>query len=766
MAIRKSSTSGVPFGNTANRPTNPQVGQTYYNGELGYQEIYTTAGWIPASGGNDFNLNLGGTYTTVTFSQSYGSGAYSVVSSNNDTTLDIYAYASDGSLAGYSATKSFNATQRFNKMVVIGGQQGDVLTFSYKTTFATTNTTSEIAAGPFITAVSPSSMPNANDTITITGGNFANDVQVAFTGSGYSSTQAKNIVRSSASSLIVTRPDNLPVSGSPYTLTITNPGVPAPVSTNIHISSNSITAGIGPVWNTTSPLPTFTRNVSYSTVLSATDADTNGSVTYSLVSGSLPSGLTLSSLTGGISGTPTDGIAQTFTVRATDAGGNYVDRAFTIPNTAPVWSTAATLPTFTRNSAYSTTLVATDDSGNNPTYSIVSGSLPTGLTLSSAGVISGTPTSSTNATFTVRATDANGNTADRAFTMPNIGPTWVTSAGAITAGFKNSAYSFTFSATDDSGVAPTYSILSGSLPTGLSLSSAGVISGTPTVFVSTNTPASFTVSAIDANGNTADRAFTMVVGEYAFSYINSTSSWTVPSGVTSIDYIIVAGGGSGAGAGGNVGASGGGAGGVLVYTGASVTPGASMPATIGGGGVFNRSVGDSGYGTQGGNTTFNGVTVTGGGGGGSYSGWSNTGVGSGGSGGGAEGGGNFTGGSGISGQGNNGGSRTGQYDGGGGGGKGSAGVSGTQGGSSSSGTAGAGGSAYVWLDGQSYGGGGGATGSNGSSVRVTSNGGTNAGNGQGGNAVGNRGGGGGGTSGGSGGSGGSGVVAIRYIRNA
>ena len=42
MAIRKSSVSGTPSGNTANRPASPQVGQTYFNGELGILEIYTS----------------------------------------------------------------------------------------------------------------------------------------------------------------------------------------------------------------------------------------------------------------------------------------------------------------------------------------------------------------------------------------------------------------------------------------------------------------------------------------------------------------------------------------------------------------------------------------------------------------------------------------------------------------------------------------------------------------------------------------------------
>lgn len=44
MPIRYSSSGGTPFGDTANRPSSPQVGQTYYNGQLGYLEIYTVSG--------------------------------------------------------------------------------------------------------------------------------------------------------------------------------------------------------------------------------------------------------------------------------------------------------------------------------------------------------------------------------------------------------------------------------------------------------------------------------------------------------------------------------------------------------------------------------------------------------------------------------------------------------------------------------------------------------------------------------------------------
>jgi len=328
MAIRKSSSSGTPFGDTSGRPASASVGQTYYNGQLGYLEIYTVSGWIPATGANDFSLNITGLNTAVTFTQTYSSGSYSIVSFLNDATVDVYAYSDDGSLAGYSNTKAFTATQRFNKMVILGGSAGDVLQFSYKTTYATATSTTDVTAGPYITSITPSGVPNQNDTITIAGGNFASDVAVTFTGTGYSATAAKSVVRSSSTSLLVTRPDSLPPSGSPYTVTISNPGVTSPTGSSVHQYS-PITSGVVPVWQTSTSLAASSYGSAYSASVSATDSDGSSSISYSIVSGSLPTGITFSA--GTFSGTPTSSTEGTYsyTIRATDSGGNYADRTFT-----------------------------------------------------------------------------------------------------------------------------------------------------------------------------------------------------------------------------------------------------------------------------------------------------------------------------------------------------------------------------------------------------------------------------------------------------
>jgi hypothetical protein len=389
---------------------------------------------LPSGGANDFNIALSGTYTAVNLSKEYAPGGYSILSSAADATIDIYAFAVDGSAAGYTGTKSFTPTKGFNKIVILGGTTGDLLSFTFKETFITENETAEVTAGPVITSITPSAAPNANDTIAVTGRNFATNVAVTFTSANtaYAGTAAKNIVRSSATSLIVTRPDNLTVGFSPYTLTVSNPGVPDPVGTNSNILPNSLTAGSSPVWVTGAVL-SYTVSASTSLTLSATDADPSSVITYSVATGTLPSGLSLDGSTGVISGTPTTSNV-TVTFRATDSGGNFTDKAI-LMNANPVWTTAAGALTKTISGvAYTATVAATDDN-TAVSYSVVSGALPTGLSLAStSGVISGTTTAAGTASFTIRASDTNGGTTDRAFTITAATATVVsyTSVGTTT----------------------------------------------------------------------------------------------------------------------------------------------------------------------------------------------------------------------------------------------------------------------------------------------------------------------------------------------
>jgi hypothetical protein len=365
----------------------------------------------------------------------------------------------------------------------------------------------------------------------------------------------------------------------------------------------------------------------------------------------------------------------------------------------------------------------------------------------------------------------------------NDSPVWSTTAGSL-GNYMGS--SIQLATTDDESNTITYSVTSGSLPTGLSLSSSGLISGTATGNPGTYT---FTVSASDGSNTAVTRSFSLIVpptitgGTVTISDIYRIHTFTGSGSLVSnaaslsVDYLVVAGGGGGGARYGG----GGGAGGMLTSS-TSLASG-SHSVTIGAGGagatMVTPSYGDSANaGSSGQNSSLNAIIATGGGGGGSAD--NDTSGKNGGS-----GGGSFSGsiGLGTSGQGNNGGQGSGTgsypYKCGGGGGAGGFGESAN----TSAGYAGAGGiGLQSSITGTStyYAGGGGGGSHNPYSSRSISLGGLGGGGnsgaygGKNGGANGstNTGGGAGGSSTDSGGSaatvggvGGSGIVIVRYLKS-
>jgi hypothetical protein len=170
--------------------------------------------------------------------------------------------------------------------------------------------------------------------------------------------------------------------------------------------------------------------------------------------------------------------------------------------------TTASLPNGQIGVAYSQTLAATG--GVTPySWTLAGGSLPSGLSLSTGGVISGTPTTAGTASFTVQATDsqAPADTATKALSITIPVDLSVTTA-SLPNGQVSVPYSQTLAATG--GQTPySWALASGTLPAGLSLSSGGVISGTPT----TAATSSFTVRATDSQtpADTATKALSITI---------------------------------------------------------------------------------------------------------------------------------------------------------------------------------------------------------------------------------------------------------------
>ena len=196
--------------------------------------------------------------------------------------------------------------------------------------------------------------------------------------------------------------------------------------------------------------------------------------------------MNLNQINGVISGTPTAAGTSSFTVRVQDAGGLADTQALsiTINQPAPPPSpsiTTTSLPAGTIGQVYNQTLQATGGTGG-LTWSIVAGNLPAGLNLNqTTGVISGTPlVPAGTSTFTVRVADAAGQDDTQALSIvinllnpPNITTT------TLPGGTVGQAYNQTLQATGGIGIL-TWTLSGGSLPAMLSLSPAGVISGTPT----------------------------------------------------------------------------------------------------------------------------------------------------------------------------------------------------------------------------------------------------------------------------------------------
>lgn len=157
-------------------------------------------------------------------------------------------------------------------------------------------------------------------------------------------------------------------------------------------------------------LPNGAIGLAYSATLTA--ANGKPPYTWSITSGSLPPGLTLTPGTGIISGTPTQNGTENFAVQATDSTGAVATASLAITITAtPLTITAASLPNGVVGAAYAQSFVAT---GGTPpyTWSIPSGSLPAGLTLATGtGVISGTPTRAGYSTYSAQVIDSEGSPA-------------------------------------------------------------------------------------------------------------------------------------------------------------------------------------------------------------------------------------------------------------------------------------------------------------------------------------------------------------------
>ena len=205
----------------------------------------------------------------------------------------------------------------------------------------------------------------------------------------------------------------------------------------------------------------------------------------------------------------------TLVVRAQKTRNVYEEKTFELVIAPkPVWSTDSPLPNAALGDAVSYGLVASGAS----TYEIVNGKLPTGLTMSSAGALTGTATTEQTTFFTVRAIRAGTGTiyTDKQFALTTSRkPEWL-SASAMGTYPTKSAFSETLLASFAT------EFTSSSLPQGLSLSSRGLLQGS----VSEPWSGAFTVRAWRTSSVFIDRTFSLAFG--------NVPTWSTPAALPDI----------------------------------------------------------------------------------------------------------------------------------------------------------------------------------------------------------------------------------------
>lgn len=227
-----------------------------------------------------------------------------------------------------------------------------------------------IAPPPVISSVSPTTYNGEQGTLfTINGSNFDSTATVKFITAQGVEYSAAVVTRVSSSQMTATTAQDFTVANEPLKVKVVN-GSGLTVTLD-----NAIDCGSSPAWTTASgTLATiYDKNGSYSpiTTIQATDPDSGSTLTYSIDSGALPTGCTLNSSTGAISGDPNDITSSTtynFTAKATDNAGNYTNRAFSIiVNPYPDGSTsfrAASSPSALRSIGTTTAGLYYIDCGN------------------------------------------------------------------------------------------------------------------------------------------------------------------------------------------------------------------------------------------------------------------------------------------------------------------------------------------------------------------------------------------------------------------
>jgi len=220
--------------------------------------------------------------------------------------------------------------------------------------------------------------------------------------------------------------------------------------------------------------------VPYTSSLVATDAlaRCQSYTSYSIISGSLPPGLTLNPTNGAITGTPTTAGTYPYVAQVTDSCGisaNTSSQGCGITITPLPSATCASINAVLGQPLAPVTLVG--HGGCSSSYTFSATGLPGGLSMSPTGTISGTPTASGTFNYTFVIADSCGNKGTNSCSVMVLTPP---SANCVAINAVQGTPIRPVTVVGSGGCSSTYTYAAAGLPGGLSMSTTGTISGTPT----------------------------------------------------------------------------------------------------------------------------------------------------------------------------------------------------------------------------------------------------------------------------------------------
>ena len=450
---------------------------------------------------------VGVSYPAETFTASGGSGTGYTFALASGSLPNPLTLAANGTIA--SAAPTANGTSTFT--VRVTDSLGNTATTGTLT--ITINLSLAITPPSFPTGIIGASYPS--ETFTATGGS----------GTGYTYTLASGSLPA---------PLALGANGTIASATPTASGtftfaVKVTDSLGNTATTGSLSITIDPALIITPPsFPVGVINGSYPAETFTATGGSGAGYTFALASGSLPAPLSLGANGTIASATPTATGTSTFTVRVTDSLGNTATTStLSITINGALAITSPSFPTGVVGASYpSKTFTASGGSGTGYTFAIVSGSLPSPLSMGTNGtIVSAVPTVSGTFTFTVRVTDSLSDTATTTSLSITIDPALVITPPTFPTGTLGTSYpAETFTATGGSGSGYTYSLASGSLPAPLTLGANGTIaSATPTA----SGTFTFTVKVTDSLG------FTMTTGSLSITITGPSCTSCTISGTVS-----------------------------------------------------------------------------------------------------------------------------------------------------------------------------------------------------------------------------------------